>query len=133
MKCLIVEDDLISSKVLKGLISSHVAASDVVINGQEGIDWFLRAHTANRPYHLILIDIMMPEINGLQSVMVIREKEAFMNIPFMQRVKIIMTTALNDPRTIMKALYESDANSYLIKPIRLQELEDELRKLKLIA
>ncbi len=133
MKCLIVEDDLISSKVLKGLISSHVAASDIVTNGLDGIDWFLRAHTANSPYDLILIDIMMPEINGLQSVLIIREKEAFMNIPFTQRVKIIMTTALNDPRTIMKALYESDANSYLIKPIRLQELEDELRKLKLIA
>lgn len=132
MKCLIVEDDPVSSQVLKGLISSHAAASDIVINGSDAIDWFLRAHAENSPYDLILIDIMMPEINGLESVMVIREKEAFMDIPFMQRVKIIMTTALDDPRTIMKALYESDADSYLIKPIRLQELEEEIWKLKLI-
>lgn len=132
MKCLIVEDDLISTQVLKGLISSHVAAYDIVTNGLDGIEWFLRAHTENSPYDLILIDIMMPEVNGLQSVLTIREKEAFMNIPFMQRVKIIMTTVLDDPRTIMKALYESDSDSYLIKPIRLQKLEGELRKLKLI-
>lgn len=133
MKCLIVEDDLISSQVLKGLIFSHVATADIVTNGLDGIDWFLRAHASKRPYDLILMDIMMPETNGLQSALSIRENEMLLNISFMRRVKIIMTTSLNDPRTIMKALYDSDANSYLIKPIRLQELEDELRKLKLIT
>jgi two-component system chemotaxis response regulator CheY len=75
---------------------------------------------------------MMPEINGLQSVLSIREIEASMNMPLTRKVKVIMTTALDDPRTVMKALYESDANSYLVKPIRLQKLVDELRKLKLI-
>jgi len=56
-----------------------------------------------------------------------------MNIPMTKKVKVVMTTSLDDPRTIMKALYESDANSYLIKPIRLQKLEDELRALKLVS
>jgi len=58
--------------------------------------------------------------------------ETHLNISLAQRVKVIMTTALDDPRTVMKALYESDADSYLIKPIRLQKLVDELRTLKLI-
>lgn len=133
MKCLIVENDSISIQVLKGLISRYVIASDIAINGQEGIDLFLQAHESNSPYDLILMDIMMPGINGLQSVLTIREKEALMNVSFMQRVKIIMITVLDDPRTVMKALYESDANTYLVKPIRLQELEDALRKLKLIV
>jgi two-component system chemotaxis response regulator CheY len=79
------------------------------------------------------MDIMMPEVNGLQAVLTIREKEAAMKVTAPQRVKVIMTTALDDPRTVIKALYESDANSYLTKPIRLQKLEDELRLLKLIA
>lgn len=132
MKCLIVEDDAISSKILVGMISRH-AASDVVINGQEALDLFLQAQESNSPYDLILMDIMMPGTNGLQAVRSIREKEASMNIPLGLRVKIIMTTALDDPRNVMKALYESDANSYLIKPIKLQKLESELRILKLIA
>ena len=131
MKCLIVEDDAISSQSLVGMISRY-AASDVVINGQEALDLFLQAHESNSPYDLILMDIMMPGTNGLQAVLSIREKEASMNIPLGLRVKIIMTTALDDPRTVMKALYESDANSYLIKPIKLQKLEGELRILKLI-
>lgn len=132
MKCLIVEDDPISSKVLKGLISRYTQVADTVINGQEGIDWFLRAHASKNPYDLILMDIMMPETNGLQSALTIRENETLLNISFMSRVKIIMTTALDDPRSVMKALYDSDADCYLIKPIKLQDLEDGLRKLQLI-
>jgi two-component system chemotaxis response regulator CheY len=131
MKCLIVEDDAISSQILVGMISRY-AASDVVINGQEALNLFLQAQESNSPYDLILMDIMMPGTNGLQAVRSIREKEASMNIPLGLRVKIIMTTALDDPRNVMKALYESDANSYLIKPIKLQKLEGELRILKLI-
>jgi two-component system chemotaxis response regulator CheY len=132
MKSLIVEDDPVSSQVLEKMISRY-GAFDAVADGKAAIDHFLRAHESNSPYDLVLMDIMMPEINGLQSVLSIREIEASMNMPLTRKVKVIMTTALDDPRTVMKALYESDANSYLVKPIRLQKLVDELRKLKLIS
>jgi two-component system chemotaxis response regulator CheY len=132
LKTLIVEDEPVSSQILEKMMARH-GATDVVANGQEAIDRFLLAHESQSPYDLILMDIMMPEVNGLQAVLTIREKEAAMKISVPQRVKVIMTTALDDPRTVIKALYESDANSYLNKPIRLQKLEDELRLLKLIA
>ena len=132
MKCLIVEDDPVSSLAMGKMISLH-GDFDVVDNGTKAIDMFRLAHEANSPYDLILMDIMMPETNGLLAVLAIRELEAHMNISVMDRVKVIMTTALDDPRTVMKSLYESDADSYLIKPIRLQKLEDELRVLKLIS
>ena len=132
MKCLIVEDDKVSSQVLQKMMSRH-GTYDVVVNGQEAVDLFRLAHESNIAYDLILMDIMMPEVDGLQSVLAIRKIEVLMNIPMTKKVKVIMTTALDDPRTIMKALYESDANSYLIKPIRLQKLEDELRALKLVS
>lgn len=132
MKCLIVEDDPASSFIMEKMISIHGTFA-AVVNGKQAIDEFRLAHKTNNPYDLILMDIMMPETNGLQSVLEIREMENHMNIPHSDRVKIIMTTALDDPRTVMKSLYESDANSYLVKPIRLQKLEDELRTLKLIS
>jgi two-component system, chemotaxis family, chemotaxis protein CheY len=132
MKCLIVEDDRISSQVLEKMISKY-GSYDAVVNGKDAADLFRQAHDSKSPYGLILMDIMMPEVDGLQSVLAIRKTEALLKVPFSQRVMIIMTTALDDPRTIMKALYESDANSYLVKPIRLQRLEEELRALKLIS
>jgi len=132
MKCLIVEDDPASSQVLEHMISRYGTA-DVVVDGTQSIDMFRQAHESNSPYDLMLMDIMLPETNGLAAVLAIRELETHMNISPAQRVKVIMTTALDDPRTVMKSLYESDANSYLVKPIRLQKLEDELRTLKLIS
>ena len=131
MKCLIVEDNLTSSQVMQQMISRY-GTSDVVVDGSQAIDMFRIAHEANCPYGLILMDIMLPGTDGLLSTLAIRELETNMNIPQEQRVKVIMTTALDDPRTVMKSLYESDANSYLVKPIRLQKLEDELRTLKVI-
>jgi len=131
MKCLVVDDDRTSSLIAERLVSRH-ATCDVVVNGQEALNLFLRAHESKSPYDLILMDIMMPETNGLQAVLSIREKEAFMNIPLSQRVKVIMTSSLDNPLTVIKALYESDANSYLTKPISGQMLANELKKLKLI-
>jgi two-component system chemotaxis response regulator CheY len=132
MKCLIVEDDPATSQVMKHMISRY-GTVDVIENGTKALDMFRQTHESNIPYDLILMDIMLPEISGLTAVLAIRELETRMNISPTQRVKIIMTTALDDPRTVMKSLYESDANSYLVKPVRLRKLEDELRSLKLIS
>lgn len=131
MKILIAEDDRINGKVLIKMTAKYGNA-DLVENGQEAVDRFLQAHADQKPYDLILMDIMMPEIDGLHAVRIIREKEAELKIPQSGRVKIIMTTTLSDPRTVIKALYESDANSYLTKPIGVTELADALQALKLI-
>ena len=131
MKCLIVEDDKISSQVLVKMMSRH-SRSDAAVDGREAVEMFRKAHESQSPYDLVLMDIMMPEVDGLLSVQTMRETEAALKIPPAQRVKVVMTTALNDPLIIMKALYKLDADSYLVKPIRLQRLEEELRELKLI-
>lgn len=132
MKILIAEDDRINSMILEKMAARY-GRIDLAVNGQEAVDRFLQAHADQNPYTLVLMDIMMPEIDGLHAVRIIREKELAMQIPQAGRVKIVMTTALDDPRTVIKALYESDANAYLVKPISAKALADELRLLKLIA
>ena len=131
MKCLIVEDDKISSQVLEKLMSRH-GSVDTAVDGQRAVEMFRRAHEAKSPYDLILMDIMMPEVDGMLSVQTLREKETALQVRPAQRVKIIMTTALNDPLVMMKAIYKAGADAYLVKPIRSLKLEDELRDLKLI-
>ncbi|UFS72548.1 response regulator [Geomonas sp. RF6] len=130
MKSLIVEDDKISGQVLEKMMSRH-GSYDIVMNGKDAQLLFERALQSGERYDLVLMDIMVPEVDGLQAVLAIRKAEARMQIQLAERVKVIMTTALDDPRTIMKALYECDADSYLVKPIRLQKLEEELRTLGL--
>lgn len=131
MKILIAEDDHIVGKVLMKMTAKY-GSVELAVNGQEAVDRFLQAHADQKPYDLILMDIMMPEVDGLHAVRTIREKEVELKIPQSGRVKIIMTTTLGDPRTVIKALYESDADSYLTKSIHATELADAMRALKLI-
>jgi len=67
------------------------------------------------PFDLYIVDINMPKRDGYGLLRDLRGEE--------------MPQA---PAIMVKALYEADASSYLIKPIRSQKLEDELRTLKLI-
>lgn len=131
MKCLIVEDDRVSCRVLEKMMS-RFGSTDLVADGQQALELFRQAHRARAPYDLVLMDIIMPEVDGLQSVLDMRRIEALLEIPWPERAKVIMTTSLDDPHTVAQALLELDASSYLVKPISLKQLEDELRKLALI-
>lgn len=131
MKFLIVEDDFISRRILNELLSSY-GSCDIAVNGQEAIDSFRLAHESKRPYDLILMDIMMPVVDGIEALRVIRTKEKEMGIPHSLSVKVIMTTALDDPRTVIKAFYDGEATSYIVKPVSRQKLVQELRNLKLM-
>jgi len=132
VKCLIVEDDFISRRLLKELLSSF-GDCDIAVNGQEGIDSFRLAHESKRPYDLIFMDIMMPIVDGLEALQVIRTLEKRMEIPPALTAKIVMTTALDDPHTVIKAFNDGEATSYIVKPITRQSLAKEMVALKLLA
>ena len=131
MKCLIAEDHLLSRRILKELLSAQFDC-DIAVNGQEAIDSFVLAHESKRPYDVIFMDIMMPVVDGLEALLCIRTLERRMEIPHNLAVKVIMTTALDDPHTVVKSFNECEADSYIVKPLSRQKLAIELRKLKLI-
>jgi two-component system chemotaxis response regulator CheY len=132
VKCLIVEDDLISRRILKELLSS-VCDCDIAVNGEEAITSFRLAHEGKRPYELICMDIMMPGTDGQEALRRIREIEKELGIPPNLEVKVIMTTALDDPKTVVQAFYQGGAASYIVKPISKQKLFSELRTLGFVC
>jgi two-component system chemotaxis response regulator CheY len=131
MKCLIAEDNLLSRRILKQLLSNE-GDCDIAVNGQEAIDSFKLAHESKRPYDVIFMDIMMPELDGMEALRHIRALEKKMAIPHQLAVKVIMTTALDDPRTVIKSFNECGADAYIVKPVSRQKLTKELRALKLL-
>lgn len=131
MKCLIAEDHLMSRRILKELLPPY-ADTDIAVNGQEAIDSFVLAHESKRPYDVIFMDIMMPVVDGQQALKAIRALEKKMEIPPNLAVKVIMTTALDDPTTVIKSFNDCEADSYLVKPLSRQKLAKELRSLNLI-
>ncbi len=131
MKCLIAEDHLLSRRIMKELLSPHFDC-DIAVNGQEAIDSFVLAHESKRPYDAIFLDIMMPEVDGLEALLCIRTLERNMNIPPNLAVRVIMTTALNDPRTVVKSFNKCEADAYIVKPLSRHKLMKELQALKLV-
>lgn len=102
-KIIVVEDQAIVRQGIK-LMIEHDSEFRVVAeaeNGQEVLE--LLGHV---PADLVLLDIRMPVMNGIEAVKRIRERN--------QTVKILMLTTFNDEEYIMEAL-KNGANGYLLK------------------
>ncbi len=128
IKTLIVEDDFMSRKVMLAYMSP-LGECDIAANGSEAIEAFMMAHAAGNPYHLIALDIMMPEMSGQEVLRRIRQVETDQGLA---AVKIVMTTALDDAKNIMDA-FKNQCEGYLVKPIMYETLMEMLRDLKLLA
>jgi two-component system, chemotaxis family, chemotaxis protein CheY len=131
VKCLIAEDNMLSRRILKELLSAQFDC-DIAVNGQEAIDSFVLAHESKRPYDVVFLDIMMPEVDGLEALQCIRATERKMAIPHNLAVKVIMTTALDDPHTVITSFNKCEADAYIVKPLSRQKLIKELRALNLV-
>jgi two-component system, chemotaxis family, chemotaxis protein CheY len=125
MKTLIVEDDFTSRKMLQGLLLPY-GHCDIVVNGKEAIEAFLLAWKENHPYDLICLDIMLPVMDGQETLKEIRRLEAERGLHGLSRVKIIMITALGDTENIMEA-FKGQCEAYLVKPIDKEKLLKEIR------
>jgi Response regulators consisting of a CheY-like receiver domain and a winged-helix DNA-binding domain len=90
------------------------------------------AHDAKTPYDLICMDIMMPKMDGREALRLVRKLEKELEVPPNLEVKVVMTTALDDPKTVFDSFYQDGATAYLVKPISKQKLVRELRALGLI-
>ena len=131
MRILIVEDDLLSRKFLEGVLGSFGELAHAE-NGLLAIEAVRAAHAEGKPFDLICLDIMMPEMDGQQALEEIRRLERELDVHPKQEVKVIMTTALNDPKSVVRAYYKGGATAYLHKPIDKEAMVDTMRRLGLI-
>ena len=130
MKTLIVEDDFTSRLLLQELVKSY-GTSHIAVNGKEAVEAVRQAMEDGKPYDLICMDIMMPEMDGQEALRKIRAQEEASGILSTKGVKIVMTTALGDPKNVIAA-FGNLCDAYLTKPVQKAKLLEELRKLKLI-
>ena len=127
MRILVIEDDSISRKIMKSAFLDY-GECDLTVDGIEGLEAYLIAVKEESPYDLICIDIMMPKLDGIKVLKSIRELEEKSEVQEEKKSKIIMTTALNDMKTIQEA-FDIGCNAYAAKPIDIQKLHDVVEKL----
>lgn len=130
MKILLAEDDFATRKFMDKYLSRY-GECDVTVDGEEAVDAFMMAMEDGAPYDLICLDVMMPVLDGYQVLKAIRDIETEKGIEKENRVKIIMTTALNEEKNVKKA-FELGCEAYSGKPIDVEKFEQVLGKLGLL-
>ena len=130
MRVLIVEDDFIGSRLMKKFLEADCFCH-LAFDGKEAIEAFEAALKEEKPYDLLCLDIMMPEVSGIDVLRTIRKMEQERGIPSDKGVKVIMTTALNDADVIMES-FDARCDGYIVKPIRKETLFEEIENLGLL-
>lgn len=130
MKTLIVEDDFTARLVLQKFLSLY-GECHIAVNGREGVDAFRMAMESGEGYDLVCMDILLPEMNGEEAVREIRALEESRGILSSAGAKIIMTTAVEDPKAVIRS-FQHLCDAYLIKPIHLADLLKHLRNFGLV-
>ena len=127
MKILIAEDDRISRSFFQKFMSSY-GSCDIAVDGMEALDLYMDAVKAKAPYDLLCLDIMMPRVDGLKVLKVVRAMESQHGLP---RAKIIMMTALADVEYVDQA-FDLGCDAYASKPIDTAKVEEVMKNLGLM-
>ncbi len=127
MRILIVDDDMINRKFLSAMLTG-VGEIDMAKNGQEAIDLAKESLTKNEPYDVIFLDIMMPDLNGIEALQEIRKVEESHGILLNDGAKVVMVSALADKQNVLSA-FSKGCEYYLVKPVQQAKMFELLEEM----
>ena len=130
MKALVIDDMAPNCRVLQHLLWAF-GECDTATSARLALTLFQEAWKEGSPYDLICVDIMMPKINGLQLIQVLRKIEDKMGIDERQRACIAVVTSRDDTDT-RKLAQNAGSDSFITKPIAKAELAKCLRTMGLL-
>lgn len=118
---MLVEDNVDHAELVIRTLADHRIANKVIhfMDGQSALDYMLRREDYSDPAssprpHVILLDLRLPRMDGLEVLKVIKESEGIRQIP------VVILTTSGTEKDIARA-YNNHANSYLVKPVGYDE------------
>ena len=114
IRILLAEDNPVNVKLMENVLKNLGCTFDIVRDGQAACNALKK-----NSYDVVLMDVQMPVLNGLDATKIIREK---MN----NQVPVIALTAAASQEDKTKC-YESGMNDVLFKPINIEKLKEKLR------
>ena len=119
MKVLLIDDSTTMRKIQRRALSA-LGIEDVeeASNGREGVD---KLQAENYGYNIVLLDMNMPEMGGMEVLKTVRADPKSNNIP------IIMCTSVADKEQVMEAI-KSGASNYVVKPFTPEDLQKKISK-----
>ncbi len=119
-RILLAEDNAVNQKVALRILQRIGLRADVAANGAEALDAVRHHATLRRPYDVVLMDVQMPEMDGLEATRLIRADDALV------QPHIIALTA-NAMEGDREACLAAGVDDYLPKPIKIEDLREALR------
>ena len=117
---MLVEDNLDHAELVMRTLADHRVANRIIhfTDGQSALDYlFRRGEYADPPGarpHVILLDLRLPRVDGIQVLQVIKEA------PELRQIPVVVLTTSEAEKDIARAYY-NHANSYLVKPVGYEE------------
>jgi two-component system, chemotaxis family, chemotaxis protein CheY len=130
MKILLVDDNFVSRKLLKSLLK-EVGECVLAASGEEGFEQFCTAHKSDSVFDLVCLDVMMPGLDGHETLARIREWEEKNGVSLDQSVKVIMITAMDDKKNVFQA-FKGGCEAYIVKPVERDKLMEAIARLGLV-
>ncbi len=130
MRLLVVDDNEKNRKLLTALVG-NLGLCDAVESGAQAVSAFRKAWEEWKPIDLILLDYLMPEMDGQQVIRAIRGIEADKEISKEHRVKIVMVTAISEKSKVIDCLRDG-CDDFILKPVDGQLFFKKLAKLGLL-
>ena len=118
LKVLVAEDNIINQRLVVGLLHSLGHTGVVVGDGDKALKCLAKLR-----FDVMLMDVMMPVIDGVQALQALRLQEVTSG----GHLPVIMATAHAEPGDAAR-FKRAGADGYLSKPIEIEQLEAELQR-----
>lgn len=123
---LLVEDNPVDLDLTLRAFERRNLANPIVVarDGQEALDWIPRWEAGEPLPLVILLDVKLPRVNGLEVLRHLREH------PVSQHIPVVMLTSSSEERDV-KMAYQHHANSYIVKPVSFDKLMEVAAQIEL--
>jgi CheY-like chemotaxis protein len=127
-KILLIEDDIKDVELTISALGEKNLANDVIVmrDGADALDYlFRRGQHASRVEGLpvvILLDLKMPKVNGIQVLKQIKEDEKLKILP------VVILTSSRESRDLEEC-YKLGVNAYVVKPVKFPEFVEAVKGL----
>jgi two-component system response regulator len=123
VELLLVEDNPSDEELTLHVLKKHNLTNriKVVRDGAEALE-FLFGEAAGEPPRLILLDLKLPKVNGLEVLGRIRSNELTKRIP------VVVLTSSREENDLYRS-YELGVNSYIVKPVDFAQFTEAVRQL----
>jgi len=127
-RILVVEDDPRDVELTLTALEEYKLANEVVVvrDGKEALDYlYCREQFASRPQEtpaVILLDLKLPKVNGLEVLQQIRSDDGLKMIP------VVVLTSSHEERDLVTS-YKLGVNAYVVKPVDFHEFVNAVKEL----